>query len=67
MSVVRRSASRYAFGQALCAILGVLKQEGKAAASPTALSRHAHQAAGQHTAAERSAAARRAVAHQRSV
>jgi len=42
------------------AITGVLKHEGRAAASHTALSRQAHAAAAKRTAADRSAAARRA-------
>lgn len=40
----------------------VLKREGRAAASTTALSRHAHAAAEHRTAAERSASARKAAA-----
>ena len=40
----------------------VLKREGRAAASTTALSRHAHAASRQRTAAERSASARKAAA-----
>ena len=42
------------------AVEKALKREGHAAASHTALSRHAHQAAGKRTAAERSAAAKKA-------
>jgi hypothetical protein len=42
------------------ATLNALKHESTAAASPRALSRHAHAAAGARSAAERSAAARRA-------
>src|SRR5438045_1449161 len=42
------------------ATLHALEREGQAAASTTALSRHAHAAADSHTAAERSAAAKKA-------
>jgi hypothetical protein len=50
------------------ATLNALKDEPHSAASHLALSRHAHQAAEQHTSAERSAAARKAArtrAHER--
>jgi len=42
------------------ATLGALQREGRAAASPAALSRHAHSAARQRSAGDRSAAARKA-------